>query len=73
MSIDRATIFTSYILFSVTILFFTFVLINTNPNIVQDEDGNNSTLKSVGYSFIFSLIFTLIISYLSIRADRQKL
>lgn len=72
MKIDQTTVVGAAILFIVTAMFTSFITITTKPSFCIKDDKKVNKLKAVSLSVTISLIFTSIISYISIKADTKN-
>jgi hypothetical protein len=72
MVIDSSTIIGAIILFITTTIFISFVITKTNPSYIQKDDNKPNILKSVGLSVVLSLLFTCIITYISLKVDKHN-
>lgn len=73
MKIDKTTIAGSIILFTVSAVFFSFVSITTNPTFLQNKYKKSNKFKSISFSIGVSLLFTGVVAYISMKADKEKL
>jgi len=73
MKIDQTTVTGATILFIFTTIFFSFIAITTNPNFLQGDDKKVNKLKAISVSVAISFLFTALMSYISIQADKKNL
>jgi Na+/proline symporter len=73
MKIDKTTIAGSIILFIVSSVFFSFVSIKTNPTFLQNKDEKSNKFKAISFSIGVSLLFTAVVAYISMKADKENL
>lgn len=72
MKIDQ-TIAGSIILFIVSAVFFSFVSMSTNPAFLQGDDKKINKFKAISFSVGVSFLFTGVVTYISMKADKENL
>ncbi len=60
-------------LFVITTIVMLFIIINTNLKVVRKDNGKVKYPMAIGYSILVSFIITTFITYISIKANKQKL
>lgn len=73
MTIDSSTITGSTFLFIVTTTFLSFVLVNIKPDYLQKQDKKINVPKAIGMAALISFLFTVVITYISVKVDKQNL
>ena len=73
MTITQSTYTSALILFLVTAIVIYGILKLTTPSVVLSCDKKFSTQKTLVLSVIISAIFTIFISYISIRIEQHNL
>jgi succinate-acetate transporter protein len=73
MRIDSPTIVGATLLFTITVLFVSFVLTKIKPLYVQKSDKTVHVGKAIGIACAISFVFTVIMTYISIKVDKQNL
>jgi UDP-N-acetylmuramyl pentapeptide phosphotransferase/UDP-N-acetylglucosamine-1-phosphate transferase len=73
MTIDSSTKTGSLFLFSITSTFLTFVIVHMKPKYLQKKDKTINLPETIGLAILISLLFTTVITYISIKVDNQKL
>lgn len=63
----------SLFLFVITAIVALFIIINTNVKAVRKDNGKVKYPMAIGYSMLVSFIITIFITYISIKANKQKL
>lgn len=73
MTIDSSTIAGSTFLFIVTTTFLSFVLVKIKPVYLQKQDKKINVPKAIGMASLISFLFTIVITYISVKVDKQNL
>ena len=71
IKIDGVTFTSAIILCITTTLLLYFIFSITKPKFILKKNNELSKIKNVIYAFIFSLIFSIIMYYVSINIDAQ--
>jgi hypothetical protein len=72
ISVDRYTVSSSITLAVVTTIILFIIFNATKPAFVLNCNKNFSRWKCLLYSLTISIIFTLIIAYISLKIDEQN-